>query len=165
MLEGRVWILIDGRLSRYRPSPTLALDRRLETLTAFETARVFWFVYGYKVQIATSSTFTDTSLVYYQQVSGDTSFYAPPAPLDTNTTYYWRVSSFNVLNQYSLWSAIRHFHTRVPGPQLNDPAGAAALSTPVSLSWKSVDKAANYRAGIGQRQLQLNGGQQERYHA
>ena len=98
----------------------------------------------YKIQIATSSAFTDTSLVYYKQVSKDTSFYAPPAPLATNATYYWRVCSYNVLNQYSQWSAVRHFHTKVPAPQLNDPAGATALSTPVSLSWKSVDKATSY---------------------
>jgi hypothetical protein len=82
--------------------------------------------------------------VYYKQVSKDTSIYAPPDPLGTNATYYWRVRSYNVLNQYSTWSAVRHFHTKVPAPQLSNPTGATALSSPVSLNWKSVDKATSY---------------------
>jgi len=98
----------------------------------------------YKIQIATASTFTDTSLVYYAQVSKDTPSFAPPDPLAMNATYYWRVRAYNAANQYSLWSTVRYFHTKLAAPLLSDPGQALALSAPLTLDWKSVARAASY---------------------
>jgi len=44
-----------------------------------------------------------------------------PAELTPNTTFYWRVRSFNTLGHYSTWSLVRTLRTAIAPPALVSP--------------------------------------------
>jgi murein DD-endopeptidase MepM/ murein hydrolase activator NlpD len=122
--------------------PALAAPADGSSLTNY-TPRLSWNnvpkATYYEIQITTSSTFTGAS----PQLSNTFTF-IPTDALDTNATYYWRVHACNAAKQCSLYSAVRHLHTKVPAPLLSEPAKAMSLSAPVSLKWGSVIKATGY---------------------
>lgn len=81
-----------------------------------------------------------------QNVSGITnSEYIPSSPLDPNTKYYWRVSSYNTSNQYSSWSAVRYFRTALQAPTLSAPSnGLLTTCVPITMQWGTVSGATSY---------------------
>jgi hypothetical protein len=64
----------------------------------------------YQVQVATDSAFTTASLVSDEN-NIITSQYAIPTNLNLNTPYYWRVRSFNAVDETKGWSPVWKFTT------------------------------------------------------
>jgi hypothetical protein len=107
-------------------------------------------IYGadhYQLQVASASSFSDASLVYFQAVTSST---APPTkslplPLTPNRTFSWRVRSVNASGQYSLWSSALSFHLSLPAPTLNLPDdGDYDISQRPTFSWNPVNEATSY---------------------
>jgi hypothetical protein len=97
----------------------------------------------YQIQVATSSSFAATSLVYNKNV--DMSEFTIPSALAANTTHYWRARSYAANGQYSLWSAYRTFRTPMLPPVLLAPALNAMVTTlrPI-FDWSDVNGASGY---------------------
>ncbi len=102
----------------------------------------------YQIQVATSSSFSDTSLVYFKYVPKETSNFTPLDPLASNATFFWRVRAYNAAGQYSLWSSSRHFHTKLPATALISPGNAGTAAAPVTLQWGSVGGATGYTVQV-----------------
>jgi len=96
----------------------------------------------YQVQVAVSSIFSNVNIVY-DTVTTSSSF-IPSSPLSPNRTYYWRVRSYDSAGEYSLWSAARHFHTRLPAPLLISPDNAEINTTLLNFDWGDVKGATSY---------------------
>jgi hypothetical protein len=65
--------------------------------------------------------------------------------LAPNTRYYWRVRAFNVVGEYSTWSAVRYFRTAIPPPTLSAPlAGDHPLHRRPTFDWDDVPGATGY---------------------
>jgi subtilisin family serine protease len=62
---------------------------------------------NYNIQIATDSQFND---IVYDQLSVNTFVQVSP-DLNNSQKYYWRVRTFNSLDQFSSWSLVRTFNT------------------------------------------------------
>ncbi len=66
-------------------------------------------------------------------------------PLTPNTTYYWKVRSFNNKNMASAWTAPRAFRTRMTTPVLTAPVEDAVLDTKrPTFTWDAVTGATTY---------------------
>ena len=107
-------------------------------------------IYGadhYQLQVATSSSFSDTSLVYFGAAASSIN---PPStslpyPLTPNRTFFWRVRSLNASGQYSLWSSALYFHLSLPAPALIEPHEAEfSLPQRPTFSWAAVSGATGY---------------------
>jgi LasA protease len=97
----------------------------------------------YRVQVATSSRFSLTRIV--QDATAQDSEFLVPADLLPNTTFYWRVSTYDGRGQYSRWSAVRSFRTPMLPPVLLDPADQGqALTTRPTFAWGPVSGATAY---------------------
>lgn len=81
----------------------------------------------YRVQVATDTTF---AAPLYDQNTGAVSEFTLPATLDPNTTYYWRVSSYNVNDGTKGWTKPRSFRTaRLRPENLSAPCGGEETKT------------------------------------
>jgi hypothetical protein len=101
----------------------------------------------YRVQVATSSGFSLTRIVY--DTTTPASEFLVPANVLPNTTFYWRVSTFDGRGQYSRWSAVRSFRTPMLPPVLVSPAdGGQALTTRPAFDWNDVSGATSYMLQI-----------------
>jgi uncharacterized protein YbdZ (MbtH family) len=99
----------------------------------------------YQVQVATSSSFG--AIVEDELPTGSTHTVSPD--LSPNTTYWWRVRSFNAGGQYSLWSALRTFRTVILTPSLVAPTDTEVLlTTRPTFVWGSVAGASNYTLNV-----------------
>ncbi|HSA99630.1 MAG TPA: Ig-like domain-containing protein, partial [Anaerolineales bacterium] len=105
----------------------------------------------YEVQVATDTLFIDPVLIDEGTPTGQitASSYTPTANLAANTTYFWRVRSYNVSGQYSSWSTVRSFRTALLPPSDLTPDGGMTVSSrkPV-LDWDTVDGAEGYSIQI-----------------
>jgi hypothetical protein len=72
------------------------------------------------------------------------SIYVSSSPLAANSTFYWRVRVYNAGRQYSNWSSVRHFHTRLPAPALVSPANTSSVSTRPTFDWSDVSGETGY---------------------
>ena len=103
----------------------------------------------YRVQIATSSSFSLASLVFDENSTPSTWDVPSDKPLPANDSYYWRVSTYDSLGQYSLWSPTRYFRTRMLPPVLLTPAeNGQALTTRPTFTWGAVNGATGYALQI-----------------
>jgi hypothetical protein len=107
-------------------------------------------IYGadhYQLQVATSSSFSDTSLVFFGAAAPSI---IPPSTslpnlLTPNRTFFWRVRSLNSSSQYSLWSSALSFHTSLPAPVLIEPRqDEGSLPQRPTFSWAPVSEATGY---------------------
>jgi hypothetical protein len=102
------------------------------------------FFEHYQVQIATDLAFTaiiqDVDATDY-----NTPEYTASPDLNPNTKYYWRSRTWNTLNHYSIWSAVRYFRTALSAPVLSTPTdgGTTTLLRP-PFNWADVPGAASY---------------------
>ena len=100
---------------------------------------------GYRLQVATSNTFTGGILVDDSTLTDTTS---SVGSLAGKTTYYWRVSSRNATGNSS-FSATRSFVTGLAIPSLTAPAdGATGRQEPVQLTWTAVSGATEYHVQV-----------------
>ncbi len=100
----------------------------------------------YEVQIATSSTFADASILVDTFTTSST--FTPPLPLTANRTFYWRVCAFNTDEESSRWSLVRYFHTNLPAPGLLSPIDGEIASATANIDWKDVEEATGYTIQI-----------------
>jgi hypothetical protein len=102
----------------------------------------------YRLQVDDTADFS--SPVIDQEVAGVAhSSYTPVAPLAANTKFYWRVSAYNNLGQYSSWSAVRIFRTAIAPPALVSPAdGVNPGSRKPTFEWDDVTGATGYTIQI-----------------
>ncbi|AXI99957.1 Por secretion system C-terminal sorting domain-containing protein [Cyclonatronum proteinivorum] len=103
---------------------------------------------SYQLQVATSSSFTSSSLVVNQSNITSTS---RNVNLNQGTTYYWRVRATNNSGS-SDWSATRTFTTicNTPSlPVLVSPSNGATITvTNPTLSWNSSSGATHYELQV-----------------
>ena len=100
----------------------------------------------YQLQVATDAAFTSIVLDKSDLVNLTDSEFTFPADLRDNTTFYWRVRSFNSLGQYSGWSLTRTFRTALLPPIPTLPAnGEIVLSNPrPTFDWSDIAGATTY---------------------
>jgi hypothetical protein len=96
----------------------------------------------YQVQLASSSSFSDSSIVLDTKTTP--SSFTPPSPLPPNRTFFWRVRAYDPAGEYSLWSSVWQFHTRLPAPALFSPDNAGTASTNPTFDWEDVKEANGY---------------------
>jgi CSLREA domain-containing protein len=81
---------------------------------------------------------------------GDSSLTIQPADaLPENATFTWKVRSYNNANQYSAWSLLRTFRTKLGTPVLNLPANGVTLNNKrPTFEWDAVPGATGYTLQI-----------------
>jgi hypothetical protein len=92
-------------------APALEAPSNNTTITGYQPTLDWWdvtYAVHYYVQMSTSSSF---SPLIVDQNNISSSSYPLPAPLEDNTTYYWRVQAINSLGQPGNWSATWFFRT------------------------------------------------------
>jgi hypothetical protein len=98
----------------------------------------------YQIQIATDEAFTN--IVQDADVMNYNTLTYTAATLAPNTTYYWRVRSFNWSGANSLWSVTSKFRTVIRPPQLLSPGNTAVIHVyqPL-LDWDDLPGATAYQ--------------------
>ncbi len=97
----------------------------------------------YQIQVADNSAFTAP---VYDDNSLITSYFEVPSDLTPNTTYYWRVRSFNNLGDTKSWTVARSFRTVIVPPTLTAPADTASLDNRRPFfNWDDVAGATGYQ--------------------
>ncbi len=96
----------------------------------------------YKVELSTSPTFVTLDHVF-------TTFNTRITPTSAieHTTFYWRVSAVDSLDQVGTPSASWSFTKNIPAPTLLSPANLSTIVEPV-LEWQSVPGAAYYKVEL-----------------
>lgn len=93
----------------------------------------------YQLQVAMQSSFAETLID--QNIGGSVnSGYSIKLILLNNTTYYWRVRSFNDLGQFSAWSVVRSFKVGA-GDTLRVNAGTFPSTLDPQKAWGSAENA------------------------
>jgi uncharacterized repeat protein (TIGR01451 family) len=99
----------------------------------------------YLIQVATSNTFASPIIEQTIHISE----YTPDSDLSPNTTYYWRVNSYNAASISSNWSAVRYFRTALLPPTLTAPSDAENLLTNrPTFDWDDASGATSYTVQI-----------------
>ena len=95
----------------------------------------------YRVQVSRNSSFKTTLVDQYP--AGST--YTLTTALAANTTWYWRVRTYNGLGQASAWSSVRSFRTKLSAPVGISPLGGVTVTglKPV-FKWSKVSGASGY---------------------
>jgi uncharacterized protein (TIGR02145 family) len=97
---------------------------------------------SYTLQVSTNNSFS--SFIFNQ--SGFTNTNQQINGLNSNTTYYWRISATNIYGTSS-WSSVFSFKTLAPpqAPTLLTPLNNAyGISTSPTLTWNTVGNAVSY---------------------
>ena len=134
------------------PAPLMLYPAK-EALTMDNTPEFTWQssvnAVSYEIQIATSSTFSATSLIKDQAGITGLTYTSSALP---DGRYYWRVRGLNAYNAYGKWSAYRAFtvDTTAPlPPNLYKPLTAAtAIGTP-TFTWVKSSTAVYYQFEYG----------------
>jgi len=108
---------------------------------------------SYKINLSTDPTFA-TKILNLKVFS---SAYAYDAFLAPSTTYYWRVRPIYA-DYKGAWSAVYRFESMDPltAPLLTLPVHKNNVSSPVTLTWDSVNNAVNYKLLVATDTLFLN---------
>jgi hypothetical protein len=105
----------------------------------------------YQLQLATDPAFLSISLDRNTVGGLTASEYTIPDPdrLPPNTTFYWRVRSWNTLGEYSNWAASRSFRTAIQPPTLQAPGDTTHILTlkPV-FDWADMAGATKYKIQV-----------------
>jgi CSLREA domain-containing protein len=97
----------------------------------------------YQLQVDDTSDFSST--VADINVAGLTNSSSNVGPLNSNTTYYWRVRAWNNNGDFSGWSAVRTFREAMLPPVLLSPiAGASSGGLHPFFDWNDVAGATGY---------------------
>jgi chitodextrinase len=113
------------------PSIPLLVLPANNALTTDYTPRLDWSLvtlpvgvtFGhYQVQVANNAAFTAPVVDEFGLTDRLVHEYTPVTDLTSNTTYYWRVRSYNTAGEYSAWSLVRKFRTALVSPALLLPA-------------------------------------------
>ena len=99
----------------------------------------------YQLQVATDSAFT---ALVINRSDVTLSEFTPASNLAPNTRYYWRVSGYNSLGQYSAWSKVRSFRTVMLPPVLLTPANGGTAGRKPVFDWQDVVGATGYTIQI-----------------
>jgi hypothetical protein len=140
------------------PSVPLLVAPLTNSLTTDYTPRLDWAQSTYP----TSTTFEHYELwlddnaafssPYMADIAGLANHeYTIPDPdaLNPNTTYYWRIRTYNFEGEYSAWSLVRTFRTAILPPTLTGPAdGETQLSNRPYFGWNDVPGATGYSIQI-----------------
>jgi VCBS repeat-containing protein len=128
------------------PANNALLTNRLPRLDWSDSAIPAGTIFDhYQLQLATDAAFAD--VVRDEDVAGlpADSEYTLFSELSPNTTYYWRVRSFNSLGQFSSWSSTRCFRQAMDAPELLSPVyGAFVPSLKPTFDWEDVAGASSY---------------------
>jgi len=103
-----------------------------------------WTTFGhYHVQVDDNSDFSSP---VSKDVSGLANHqYEISTALDPDTTYSWRVRSFNTISEYSAWSLVRTFRTAYLPPELSKPDDTVNTHTRrPTFEWVAVTGASGY---------------------
>jgi len=102
------------------------------------------FLDHYQVQMSNSADFSSLIMNQDSAVSN-----LDIGPLNPNTTYYWRVRSWNTGGDYSGWSVARSFREAMLPPTLLSPIGNTLVgSLKPAFDWSSVIGATKYNIQI-----------------
>jgi hypothetical protein len=107
----------------------------------------------YELQLAANSTFTSPTST---AISGTetNSEYTLPTNLTPNTTYYWRVRSYNTDGEYGNWSTAYKLRTAVLPPTLSTPTDGTNLTyNRPTFNWNAVTGATGYTIQISRNDL------------
>jgi uncharacterized protein (TIGR02145 family) len=132
-------------------SPTLAAPANNATEVALSptlTWNAISNAVSYTLQVSANNSFS--SFVYNQ--SGLTNTSQLISGLNSNATYYWRVSSTNIYGTSS-WSSVFSFKTLAPpiAPTLLTPANNAIdISLTTTLNWNALINASSYTLQISE---------------
>jgi hypothetical protein len=97
----------------------------------------------YQIQVSTNRAFSPASIV--NDVTTTVSNYSISTGLAPNTTFFWRVRSFDTIGQFSTWSVVRYFRTSMLPPVLASPTdNGQALTTRPTFDWGDVSGATSY---------------------
>ncbi|MBI5953997.1 MAG: M4 family metallopeptidase [Chloroflexi bacterium] len=96
-------------------------------------------LHHYQVQVATDSAFS--ALV--EEAVLAPSQYTVSSDLPSNTTYYWRVRSFNAINETKGWTVPRSFRTALTPPVLT-PLTLPLTNNRPTFDWSDVLDTTNY---------------------
>jgi hypothetical protein len=99
-------------------------------------------LHHYQLQVAANNIFAP---LLYDESNLSLSQFEIPTDLPPNATYYWRVRSFNTLNETLGWSAVSSFRTAFLPPALLSPATGTTLpTTRPTFTWNAVSGATGY---------------------
>jgi hypothetical protein len=97
----------------------------------------------YQLQVATNQTFSLASII--TDATTTNSSRSISNSLAANTTFFWRVRSFDATSQYSSWSSVHYFRTAMTPPVLASPSDTSqALTTRPTFDWADVSGATAY---------------------
>ena len=99
----------------------------------------------YQVQVSKSSSF---GTLVVNKTSVLTSEYTLTTSLAANTTWYWRVRTYNSIGQVSAWSTVWHFRTAIAPPTLMLPANGAHTARKPLFDWNDPAGATGYTLQI-----------------
>ena len=103
----------------------------------------------YQIQVADNAAFTAPAVDESGLVNRLVHEYAPLSDLYSNTTYYWRVRSYNGDGEYSAWSLVRTFRTALLPPLLSAPLDAEDLfNNRTTFIWDNVPGVTGYTIQI-----------------
>jgi len=99
----------------------------------------------YRIQVSKFSNFS--ILAFNDTANNSSKTILLQSKLDTNTLYYWRVKSYDLSGDSSLWAGVRTFTTEpiLLPPDLVSPANnSTLLSNTVNFVWNTSTNAENY---------------------
>ncbi|MDR3575115.1 MAG: choice-of-anchor Q domain-containing protein [Anaerolineaceae bacterium] len=121
------------------------------TQTPSYTSKQQWAIVAgadhYQLQVNTNKTFLPEDMV--ADVTTPDSSASITNGLIPNTTFYWRVRSFDTAGEYSLWTAVRYFRTAMSPPlPVTPPDNSTALAKRPTFTWGSVVGATGYNLQV-----------------
>jgi hypothetical protein len=103
----------------------------------------------YEIQVDRSSLFTTATSHYTPAGDITASSWKPPLNLNSATTYYWRVRSWNAAGDFSGWSTVRKVRIAYSPPTLSTPGkGSNVASRKPPFIWATVSGATSYRIQV-----------------
>jgi hypothetical protein len=103
----------------------------------------------YEIQVDRSGSF-ETATSHYT-IAGDitASSWKPPVNLNSATTYYWRVRSWNAAGDFSSWSTVRKVRIAYVPPKLSAPGkGSKVTSRKPTFIWATISGATSYQIQV-----------------
>ena len=147
------WFVDDVKIYQCVGTPTIPVLQlpANNALTTNYTPKLDWAdaapaIHHYQVQVATDKNF---AVLVYDENNLPTSDFTVPSDLTSNTTYYWRVRSFNAIDGTLGWTAYRTFRTALLPPSLVSPVdGFASPELRPLFDWNDAPTATGYTIQI-----------------